>query len=216
MGVEANLKKKKQELVDKPLESLSDQEIITLLKDKRANESQVLEFLMDEYRRYLYSIMINKRVRKHDLDSIFVDCFFRFYKNVNKPDFILLKSIKNYLSGVLNNLIKEYFRELMKNRFEELLSALKISSKDNETKRGEQSDCLKQVIEKINQIKSPYREMLLLKSQGYSYKEMVPFFFDKNGERYQEHVIRQYVFRARRELHKKLGGLKCIGDFFND
>lgn len=70
-----------------------------------------LEKTIDEYSRYIYTIIANmptQQLSKEDIEEIISDTFFILWKNQNKLD--KSKEISPYIAGITRNLIKEKIR----------------------------------------------------------------------------------------------------------
>lgn len=82
------------------------------LKDKQEylqNENLDMENIVKEYTSFLNSIInnkVNNTLSLEDKEEILTDAFFILWKNQEK-----VTSIKTYLVGVVNNLIKEKFKK---------------------------------------------------------------------------------------------------------
>lgn len=82
------------------------------LKDKQQylqNENLDMENIVKEYTSFLNSIInnkVNNTLSLEDKEEILTDAFFILWKNQEK-----VTSIKTYLVGVVNNLIKEKFKK---------------------------------------------------------------------------------------------------------
>ena len=72
-----------------------------------------LEKTIDEYSRYIYTIIANmptQQLSKEDIEEIISDTFFILWKNQNKLD--KSKEISPYIAGITRNLVKEKIRKL--------------------------------------------------------------------------------------------------------
>ena len=121
------------------------------LKDKQEylqNENLDMENIVKEYTSFLNSIInnkVNNTLSLEDKEEILTDAFFILWKNQEK-----VTSIKTYLVGVVNNLIKEKFK---KNKIPAIIT---IPSNTENLKYGQNR--IKEMVQKAVGIEINFKE----------------------------------------------------------
>ena len=167
------------------------------LKDKEdlQNEKLDMEKIVKEYTSFLNSIInnkVNSALSFEDKEEILIDAFFILWKNQEK----LTTTIKAYLVGVVNNLIKEKFK---KNKitydFDEFQNSIDKLNNDS----FEDSSKIEKIEEIIGELNEEDRKIIrLFYYEDKSIKEISK----KIG--LNESNIKIRLFRIRKIIKKKL------------
>ena len=167
------------------------------LKDKEdlQNEKLDMEKIVKEYTSFLNSIInnkVNSALSFEDKEEILIDAFFILWKNQEK----LATTIKAYLVGVVNNLIKEKFK---KNKitydFDEFQNSIDKLNNDS----FEDSSKIEKIEEIIGELNEEDRKIIrLFYYEDKSIKEISK----KIG--LNESNIKIRLFRIRKIIKKKL------------
>lgn len=167
------------------------------LKDKEdlQNEKLDMEKIVKEYTSFLNSIInnkVNSALSFEDKEEILTDAFFILWKNQEK----LTTTIKAYLVGVVNNLIKEKFK---KNKitydFDEFQNSIDKLNNDS----FEDSSKIEKIEEIIGELNEEDRKIIrLFYYEDKSIKEISK----KIG--LNESNIKIRLFRIRKIIKKKL------------
>lgn len=167
------------------------------LKDKEdlQNEKLDMEKIVKEYTSFLNSIInnkVNSALSFEDKEEILIDAFFILWKNQEK----LATTIKAYLVGVVNNLIKEKFK---KNKitydFDEFQNSIDKLNNDS----FEDASKIEKIEEIIGELNEEDRKIIrLFYYEDKSIKEISK----KIG--LNESNIKIRLFRIRKIIKKKL------------
>ncbi len=167
------------------------------LKDKEdlQNEKLDMEKIVKEYTSFLNSIInnkVNSALSFEDKEEILTDAFFILWKNQEK----LTTTIKAYLVGVVNNLIKEKFK---KNKitydFDEFQNSIDKLNNDS----FEDLSKIEKIEEIIGELNEKDRKIIRL---FYYEDKSVKEISKKVG--LSESNIKIRLFRIRKTIKKKL------------
>ena len=167
------------------------------LKDKEdlQNEKLDMEKIVKEYTSFLNSIInnkVNSALSFEDKEEILIDAFFILWKNQEK----LATTIKAYLVGVVNNLIKEKFK---KNKitydFDEFQNSIDKLNNDS----FEDASKIEKIEEIIGELNEKDRKIIRL---FYYEDKSVKEISKKVG--LSESNIKIRLFRIRKTIKKKL------------
>lgn len=155
---------------------------------------ELIEQLYEENHRELYNYLLRLTGDSLLSEDLLSETFLQAIRSI--PSFRGDSSIKTWLFGVARNCWLQYLR---KERpilgQEELLETYIFHSFEEETDRREKLSCL---INQMNVLPDQTRQVLRLRMQGYSYKEIA------QKLAIQESSARVVEFRGKKELYAAL------------
>lgn len=161
------------------------------LERLKAGESKAIEELYKMAFNYCASYILKNKGTKEDAKGVFQEALIVLYRNLNKPDFEIKKSLKSYLYVITKNIWYAKLRRIKKEKTDLIIdeeeSGVEAVNDDEalETKK-EQEKMILLLEDQIKQLKEECRKLLRL------------FFYEKKNSKevaalmdYKESYIRK-------------------------
>lgn len=165
---------------------MSDKEIILKIKNGKID---YFEIIVKKYTSKIYSLIRTKISKKEDIDDLVQNTFVSFYKAINRFDENL--PILPYLYQIARNELKMYYRSKkdvlsLDEKFYFLPDRVKDRIDDFDIDYNNESY--------FKNLKKEEKEMIIMISEGFSYKEIAKKFKKKLN------TVKSIIRRVRKKL----------------
>ncbi len=87
----------------------------TLLKRvQRPNDEAAWNDFMNQYRRYIYSIIHRMKIRPSDADDVYQKVVVKLWKKLPEMDVQKMEYFRGYLAAVVRNAVNDYYRKIQR------------------------------------------------------------------------------------------------------
>ena len=197
----------------------SDLNLINAIKNGGKQENEAITFILEnpKFRTPSYSYLYNREREKALVDEIYVESIMILDSRVKRPDFELKGSLSAFLTGICKNVLRSKIRsKVARSKIESIHDESGNLKKENIVNPEEKHDLeeLKRLVaQEVEKLSEPYRSILLLWNQRYSFDEIAEEIEKLFGKRYSNDVLRQYCHRTKNKLIDIIKAKSWFSDF---
>lgn len=140
-----------------------------LVLDAAKGEEQAFTMIYNRYRLPLYAFLKRRLDKNACLDDLFQQIWLKVYDNL--PKYQEQYRFSSWLFRIAQNHLIDYFRGQKRSSFEEI-EEYQAVTQENSLNRIENAEQTRDFHEALAQLPSNQQELINLRNQGYSFKEI--------------------------------------------